>query len=89
MAAAEERARYARTPAAGETLRADGKTVRQAVARAVTGRQRWRARLLPASTLNPVGAWLREAADVFGWMDAAGLRIRQTIGGAGRPRRAD
>jgi transglutaminase-like putative cysteine protease len=89
MAAAEERARYARTPAAGESLRADGKTVRRAVARAVTRQQRWRARVLPASTLNPVGAWLREAADVFGWMDAAGLRIRQTIGGAGRPRRAD
>ncbi|HEY6481623.1 MAG TPA: DUF3488 and transglutaminase-like domain-containing protein [Streptosporangiaceae bacterium] len=89
MAAAEERARYARTPAAGETLRADGKTVRRAVARALTGQQRWRARLLPASTLNPVGAWLREAADVFGWMDAAGLRIRHTIGGAARPRRAD
>jgi transglutaminase-like putative cysteine protease len=89
MAAAEERARYARTPATGGTLRADGKAVRRGVARAVTRQQRWRARLLPASTLNPVGAWLREAADVFGWMDAAGLRIRQTIGGAGRPRRAD
>jgi transglutaminase-like putative cysteine protease len=89
MAAAEERARYARTPAAGESLRADGKVVRRAVAKAVTGRQRWRARLLPASTLNPVGAWLREAADVFGWLDAAGLRIRQAMSGAGRPRRAD
>jgi len=89
MAAAEERARYARTPAAGESLRADGKVVRRAVAKAVAGRQRWRARLLPASVLNPVGAWLREAADVFGWLDAAGLRIRQTMGGAGRPRRAD
>jgi transglutaminase-like putative cysteine protease len=88
MAAAEERARYARTPAAGESLRADGKVVRRAVAKAVTGRQRWRARLLPASVLNPVGAWLREAADVFGWLDAAGLRIRHTMGGAGRPRRA-
>jgi transglutaminase-like putative cysteine protease len=92
MAVAEERARYARTPAAGESLRADGKTVRRAVAQAVTGQQRWRARLLPASVLHPVGAWLREAADVFGWMDAAGLRIRQSMGGAGRPgrpRRAD
>jgi transglutaminase-like putative cysteine protease len=89
MAAAEERARYARTPAAGESLRADGKAVRRAVAKAVTGRQRWRARLLPASTLNPVGAWLREASDVFGWLDAAGLRIRHSMSGSGRPRRAD
>jgi transglutaminase-like putative cysteine protease len=88
IAAAEERARYARTPADGESLQSDGRLVRRAVARHVTGRQRWRARLLPASTVNPVGAWLREAADVFGWMDAAGMRIRRTVGGPGRPRRA-
>jgi transglutaminase-like putative cysteine protease len=88
IAAAEERARYARTPADGGSLQADGRLVRRAVAGHVTGRQRWRARLLPASTVNPVGAWLREAADVFGWMDAAGMRIRRGVGGAGRPRRA-
>jgi transglutaminase-like putative cysteine protease len=89
LAAAEERARYARTTAAGESLQADGRAVRRAVAKGMTGRQRWRARLLPPSTVNPVGAWLREAADVFGWLDAAGLRIRRTVGGAGRPRGAD
>jgi transglutaminase-like putative cysteine protease len=89
LAVAEERARYARTPATGDTLQADGRTVRRALAKQVTGRQRWRARLLPASTLNPVGAWLREAADVFGWLDAAGLRIRRAVRGPGRPRGAD
>jgi transglutaminase-like putative cysteine protease len=89
IASAEERAQYARTPAAGESLQADGRAVRRAVAKEVTGAQRWRARLLPASTVNPVRAWLREAADVFGWMDAAGLRIRRAVGGAGHPRGAD
>jgi transglutaminase-like putative cysteine protease len=88
IAAAEERARYARTPAAGDSLHADVRAVRRAVARQATARQRVRARLAPASTLNPVGAWLREAADVFGWLDAAGLRIRRTVAGAGHPRRA-
>jgi transglutaminase-like putative cysteine protease len=88
IATAEERARYARTPADGASLQADGRAVRRELAAAVTARQRWRARLLPASTLRPVRAWLREAADVFGWMDAAGMRIRRTIGGGGQPRQA-
>jgi transglutaminase-like putative cysteine protease len=88
IAAAEERARYARTPAAGATLQADTRAVRRELAAAVTARQRWRARLLPASTLRPVRAWLREAADVFGWMDAAGMRIRRTVGGGRQPRQA-
>ncbi len=90
IAAAEERARYARTPAAGDSLQADVRLVRQAVAGQMTGRQRWRARLMPASTVGPVAAGLREAADVFGWLDAAGLRVRRAVrGGPGRPRRAD
>jgi transglutaminase-like putative cysteine protease len=90
ITAAEERARYARTPADGDTLQADGRAVRKAAAAGATGRQRWRARLLPASTVGPVLAGLREAADVFGWLDAAGLRIRRAVSGApGRPRRAD
>jgi transglutaminase-like putative cysteine protease len=89
IAAAEERARYARRPAPGGSLRADVRVVRRAVARQVPGRQRWRARLLPASVMGPVMAWLREAGDVFGWLDAAGLRIWRAVGGPGRPRRAD
>src|ERR1700733_672127 len=89
IAAAEERARYARTPAAGASLHADGRLVRRAAARQATGRQRWRARLFPASTVNPVLAWLREAGGVFSWLDAAGLRMRRSVGGTGRPRGAD
>lgn len=79
IAAAEERARYARTPAAAGSLRADVHTVRRAIARDATRSQRWRARLLPASTLAPVLAALRQAPDAFGWLDAAGLRVRRSL----------
>jgi hypothetical protein len=37
---------------------------------------RWRARLLPASTLAPAGVALQQALDVFGWMDRITLRRR-------------
>jgi transglutaminase-like putative cysteine protease len=78
IAGAQERARYARTPAPGATLRADEQVVRRAVALHATTGQRWRARLLPASTLAPVLAALRQAPDVFGWLDAAGMRLRRS-----------
>jgi hypothetical protein len=51
--------------------------VRQAIAREADGAVRWRARLLPASTLAPTRAALYYALDVFGWMDAAGQRLRR------------
>ena len=82
IAGAEERARYALTPADGATLRSDEQAVRQAVARSASRRQRWRARLAPTSTLAPVLAALREAPDVFGWLDAAGLRVRRSVLGS-------
>jgi hypothetical protein len=82
IASAEERARYARTPAAGATLRADEHAVRRAVALNATAGQRWRARLLPASTLAPVLSALRQAPDVFGWLDAAGMRLRRSAPGS-------
>ena len=74
IARAQERAHYAREPAASGTLRADVALVRRAVSR-VSGRSaRWRARLLPASALAPVRAGLQHALDVFGWMDRITLR---------------
>jgi transglutaminase-like putative cysteine protease len=79
ISAAEERARYARTPADGASLQADVLTVRRAVARNSSRKQRWRARLFPPSTLAPVLAALRQAPDIFGWLDAAGLRIRRMV----------
>ena len=71
---ATERARYARDPADSATLRADSDLVRREVA-ANSGRAaRWRARLVPPSSLRPARAALQHTLDVFGWMDLAAHR---------------
>jgi transglutaminase-like putative cysteine protease len=88
IAAAEERARYARTPASADALKSDVQAVRKAIAHDATAGQRWRARLMPASILGPVLTALRQAPDVFGWLDAAGLRVRRMVGHALQERRA-
>jgi transglutaminase-like putative cysteine protease len=88
IAGAEERARYARLPSPSGSLPADVQTVRRAIARSSSVPRRWRARLLPASTLAPVLAALRQVPDAFGWLDAAGLRIRRSLPGPHRPHRA-
>jgi transglutaminase-like putative cysteine protease len=80
IAHAEERASYAVEPAAAAGLEADVVTVRRAVSRKVTRTVRWRARLVPASTLRPVRAGLQHSLDVFGWLDAAGQKIRSRVG---------
>ncbi len=77
IARAEERARYAAVPEPSGTLRGDVSTMRQAIAREADPAMRWRARLLPASMLAPARAALYYALDVFGWMDAAGQRLRR------------
>ena len=61
LAAAAERARYARTPppADGGQLRRDAGTVRTALRTGATREQRWLARLLPPSTL----AWAGSRSD--------------------------
>lgn len=76
---AEERARYATAPLGPGTLRADTATVRRALSREADWPARWRARLLPASTLSPIRGGLQQSLDVFGWMDVAGLRLRDRI----------
>ncbi len=76
IARAEEYARYAATPLASPTLRTDSATVRRALAHQATWLERWRARLLPASMLAPVRTGLQHTLDVFGWMEAAGMRFR-------------
>ncbi len=78
MARAEERARYASTPQASPALRADAETVRRAISSEADPVMRWRARLLPASTLEPARTAVQNALDVFGWMDAAGIRLRNS-----------
>ena len=81
IVSAEERARYATAPLPSLTLRADSAAVRRALAQEADWPARWRARLLPASMLAPIRPALQHVLDVFGWMDAAGLRFR---GGAFR-----
>jgi hypothetical protein len=65
IARAEELARYARSrsPEPVERLRADVKTVREAFAASVGRGARWRARLLPPSTVAQVRNALRIATD--------------------------
>jgi transglutaminase-like putative cysteine protease len=79
IAGAEERARYAAAPLGSGTLRDDTAAIRQALSREASWPVRVRAWLLPRSTLDPVRAMLRHVPDVFGWMDVAGLRVRNTI----------
>jgi transglutaminase-like putative cysteine protease len=76
IVSAEERRRYARAPLGSGTLAADTAAVRLALSRDAGWRTRWRALLLPRSTLGPIGQALHYALDVFGWMDTVGLRFR-------------
>jgi transglutaminase-like putative cysteine protease len=76
---AEERARYATAPLGPATLRADTAAVRRALSREADWPARWRARLLPTSTLTPIRRGLQQSLDVFGWMDVAGLKLRDRI----------
>ena len=76
---AEERARYATVPLGPGTLRADTGAVRRALSREADWAARWRAWLLPASTLTPIRRGLQHSLDVFGWMDVAGLRLRERL----------
>lgn len=77
IAAAEERARYARSPQAGRGLAADVAVVRKAVAASVPRKQRLRARLLPASTLEAAGRLLQRAGDGLRWLEAPIPAIRR------------
>jgi transglutaminase-like putative cysteine protease len=79
IAGAEERARYAAAPLGAATLRADTAEVRHALSREAGWLARCRASLLPRSTLTPLRETLQHALDVFGWMDAAGLKLRGSI----------
>ncbi len=81
---AEERARYAKVAVAPQSLRADVAVIRRAVAAGAARPQRWRAWLLPPSALLPVRSGVQQALDVFGWLDAAGLRVRGRVRQLGR-----
>lgn len=71
LAAAEERAHYARLPGPGTGLKAAVLTVRRAVAASVPRRQRLRARLLPASTLLAARHLVQSASELLSWLDTS------------------
>jgi hypothetical protein len=66
ISTAEERARYATTPAPADSLRADVRMMREAFAASVTRRARLRARLAPPTALESLrtaGTQAMEALD--------------------------
>jgi transglutaminase-like putative cysteine protease len=76
IAEAEERACYATVAQPSADLRSDVATVRRAMAQEAIPLRRWQARLFPSSMLTPARAGVIYALDVFGWMEAAGQRLR-------------
>jgi transglutaminase-like putative cysteine protease len=82
IASAVERARYAAAPEPAGTLRADVTIVRKALWMQAARRTRWRATVLPASTLRPVRAALRQWLDIFGRLDVTRARMRRSPGSA-------
>jgi len=76
LAAAEERARYARLPEPGAGLKTAEVIVRRAVAASVPRRQRLRARLLPPSTLLAARHLLQRANEMLSWLDSSWPTLR-------------
>jgi transglutaminase-like putative cysteine protease len=79
IAAAEERALYARLPDPGAGLKAAVVTVRRAVAASVSPRQRLRARLFPASTVLAARHLMQRASEMLGWLDSSWPTIRRQL----------
>jgi len=79
LAAAEERARYARTPESGAGLKAAEVTVRRAVAASVPRRQRLRARLFPASTVLAARHLLQRGNEMLSWLDSSWPTLRRQL----------
>jgi hypothetical protein len=79
LAAAEERARYARTPDPGAGLKAAEVTVRRAVAASVPRRQRLRARLVPASTVLAARHLLQRGSEMLNWLDSSWPTLRRQL----------
>jgi hypothetical protein len=79
LAAAEERARYARTPDPGAGLKAAEVTVRRAVAASVPRRQRLRARLVPASTVLAARQLFQRGSEMLSWLDSSWPTLRRQL----------
>ena len=73
IAAVVERARYAPAFDTAGTIRTDVKLVRRWLARSTGPAGRWRARLLPASTLGPLREAVRQGLGLLtGWTPTPG-----------------
>jgi hypothetical protein len=79
LAAAEERAQYARTPESGAGLKAAEVTVRRAIAASVPRRQRLRARLVPASTVLAARHLLQRGNEMLSWLDSSWPTLRRQL----------
>ena len=79
VAAAEERARYARLPESGAGLKAAVISVRRSVAASVPRRQRTRAKLLPASTLLAAKHLIQRGNEMLGWLDSSWPTARRQV----------
>jgi hypothetical protein len=86
LAAAEERARYARLPDPGAGLKPAVITVRRAVAASVPRRQRLRAWLLPASTMLAARLLVQRVSEMLGWLDSSWPTLQRQLR---RTRRAE
>jgi transglutaminase-like putative cysteine protease len=76
LALAEERARYARTPGGGATLRDDVRVVLAAFAAGASRRARLRALLFPPSAVATLRRAGTRVLDAFDWLDVASIRRR-------------
>jgi TgpA N-terminal domain/Transglutaminase-like superfamily/Domain of unknown function (DUF4129) len=79
LAAAEERARYARLPDPGAGLKPAVVTVRRAVAASVPRQQRLRARLLPASTMLAARLLVQRVSEMLGWLDSSWPALQRQL----------
>jgi transglutaminase-like putative cysteine protease len=79
LARAEERASYAREPARAGALRADVVTVRGAVSASVTRSARWRAWLVPPSSVSEIRRISSHTLDAFGWLEVGMGRLTRHL----------
>jgi len=84
VSAAEERARYARLPDPGADLKGSVRTARRAISASVPRRQRLRATLLPASTLQAAGRLTQRASQILNWLDFSWPGVRRQLRSIGQ-----
>jgi transglutaminase-like putative cysteine protease len=84
ISAAEERARYARLPDPGADLKGSVRTARRAISASVPRRQRLRATLLPASTLQAAGRLTQRASEMLNWLDFSWPGVRRQLRSMGQ-----